>query len=101
MRPFLATLFLVCLMCCAAFSQQSTADPQIVATFNGISTHAARIEPMLQQLRPNDWVAKGGGPRYCGFLPYDVPKAGVIALTEALALELAPDNILVDRKSVV
>src|SRR6185436_12282903 len=44
----------------------------------------------------SDWVAKSGRPRYRGYVPYYVAKAGVIALTEALALELAPDNILVN-----
>ena len=44
----------------------------------------------------SDWVARSGRPRYEGFLPYYVAKAGVIALTEALALELARDNILVN-----
>jgi NAD(P)-dependent dehydrogenase (short-subunit alcohol dehydrogenase family) len=44
----------------------------------------------------SDWLAKSGRPRYRGFLPYYVAKAGVIGLTEALALELAPDNILVN-----
>ena len=44
----------------------------------------------------SDWVAKSGRPRYPGYLPYYVAKAGVIALTEALALELAGDNILVN-----
>ena len=44
----------------------------------------------------SDWVARSGRPRYQGFLPYYVAKAGVIALTEALALELAADNILVN-----
>ena len=44
----------------------------------------------------SDWVAKSGRPRYSGYLPYYVAKAGVIALTEALALELAADNILVN-----
>jgi NAD(P)-dependent dehydrogenase (short-subunit alcohol dehydrogenase family) len=44
----------------------------------------------------SDWVAKSGRPRYRGFLPYYVAKSGVIALTEALALELAADNILVN-----
>jgi NAD(P)-dependent dehydrogenase (short-subunit alcohol dehydrogenase family) len=44
----------------------------------------------------SDWVARSGRPRYDGFLPYYVAKAGVIALTEALALELARDNILVN-----
>jgi NAD(P)-dependent dehydrogenase (short-subunit alcohol dehydrogenase family) len=43
-----------------------------------------------------DWVAASGRPRYPGYLPYYVAKAGVIALVEALALELAPDNILVN-----
>jgi NAD(P)-dependent dehydrogenase (short-subunit alcohol dehydrogenase family) len=43
-----------------------------------------------------DWIAKSGRPRYGGFVPYYVAKAGVIALTEALALELAADNILVN-----
>jgi NAD(P)-dependent dehydrogenase (short-subunit alcohol dehydrogenase family) len=43
-----------------------------------------------------DWVARSGRPRYAGFLPYYVAKAGVVALTEALALELAADNILVN-----
>ncbi len=43
-----------------------------------------------------DWVAASGRPRYPGFLPYYVAKAGVKALTEALALELAADQILVN-----
>lgn len=44
----------------------------------------------------SDWTAASRRPRYRGFLPYYVAKAGVIALTEALALELAPDRILVN-----
>ena len=44
----------------------------------------------------SDWIAKSGRPRYVGYLPYYVAKAGVVALTEALALELAADNILVN-----
>jgi NAD(P)-dependent dehydrogenase (short-subunit alcohol dehydrogenase family) len=44
----------------------------------------------------SDWTAKSGRPRYKGYLPYYVAKAGVIALTESLALELAADNILVN-----
>lgn len=44
----------------------------------------------------SDWIAKSGRPRYSGYLPYYVAKAGAIALTEALALELAHDNILVN-----
>ena len=44
----------------------------------------------------SDWIARSGRPRYRGYLPYYVAKAGVIALTEALALELASDQILVN-----
>ena len=44
----------------------------------------------------SDWIARSGRPRYAGYVPYYVAKAGVIALTEALALELAADNILVN-----
>jgi NAD(P)-dependent dehydrogenase (short-subunit alcohol dehydrogenase family) len=43
-----------------------------------------------------DWLARSGRPAYHGFLSYYVAKGGVIALTEALALELAADQILVN-----
>ncbi len=43
-----------------------------------------------------DWLVRSGRPRYPGFTPYYVAKAGVVALTEALALEVAADNILVN-----
>ncbi len=42
----------------------------------------------------SDWTAAGGRPRYKDFIPYYVAKAGVKALTEALALELAPDILV-------
>jgi NAD(P)-dependent dehydrogenase (short-subunit alcohol dehydrogenase family) len=44
----------------------------------------------------SDWIAASGRPRYKGYLPYYVAKRGVIGLTEALALELAGENILVN-----
>ena len=43
-----------------------------------------------------DWLSRSGRPRYTGFTPYYVAKAGVVALTESLALEVARDNILVN-----
>ena len=43
-----------------------------------------------------DWLARSGRPAYRGFTSYYVAKAGVIALTESLALELASDQILVN-----
>lgn len=44
----------------------------------------------------SDWVAVSHRPRYKGYVPYYVAKAGVVALAEALALELAADGILVN-----
>jgi len=43
-----------------------------------------------------DWLARSGRPNYSGFTAYYVAKAGVIALTEALALELAGSGVLVN-----
>ena len=43
-----------------------------------------------------DWTSASGRPRYKGYLPYYVSKVGVVGLTEALALELAPYDILVN-----
>jgi NAD(P)-dependent dehydrogenase (short-subunit alcohol dehydrogenase family) len=43
-----------------------------------------------------DWLAASRRPRYKGYLGYYVAKAAVIGLTEALALELAEDQILVN-----
>jgi NAD(P)-dependent dehydrogenase (short-subunit alcohol dehydrogenase family) len=44
----------------------------------------------------SDWLAVSGRPRYKGYMSYYVAKAGVKALTEALALEVAGDGILVN-----
>jgi len=44
----------------------------------------------------SDWTPVSERPRYQGYVSYYVAKAGVKALTESLALELAADNILVN-----
>ena len=63
---------------------------------------ARAAAPHMRRLRGGriinigDWTARSGRPRYEGYLPYYVAKAGVTALTEGLALELAGDQILVN-----
>jgi NAD(P)-dependent dehydrogenase (short-subunit alcohol dehydrogenase family) len=75
-----------------------TIDVDLRATF--LCAHAAA--PHMRRaagghiINFSDWTARSGRPRYLGYLPYYVAKAGVAALTEALALELAADNILVN-----
>lgn len=63
-------------------------------------THAAlrllRQQPRAHVVNFTDWLPASGRPAYPGYVAYYVAKAGVKALTEALALELAPDNILVN-----
>jgi NAD(P)-dependent dehydrogenase (short-subunit alcohol dehydrogenase family) len=44
----------------------------------------------------SDWLPASARPRYKGYTTYYVAKAGVKALTEALALEVAGDGILVN-----
>ena len=77
-------------------------DRQLAVDLRASWLCARAAVPHMRRLRGGriinfaDWVARSGRPRYTGYLSYYVAKAGVIALTEALALELAPDQILVN-----
>jgi len=77
-------------------------DAQLAVDLRAAWLCARAAVPHMRRLRGgrivnfSDWVARSGRPRYLGYLPYYVAKAGVIALTEALALELASDQILVN-----
>jgi len=42
----------------------------------------------------SDWTAASGRPRYKDYVPYYVSKSAALALTEALALELAPEILV-------
>ncbi len=63
-------------------------------------THAAlpllRRAPRAHVVNFTDWLPASGRPGYTGYVAYYVAKAGVKALTEALALELAGEQILVN-----
>jgi NAD(P)-dependent dehydrogenase (short-subunit alcohol dehydrogenase family) len=77
-------------------------DTQMAVDLRSAWLCARAAVPHMRRLRGgriinfSDWVARSGRPRYPGFLTYYVAKAGVVALTEALALELASDQILVN-----
>jgi NAD(P)-dependent dehydrogenase (short-subunit alcohol dehydrogenase family) len=77
-------------------------DRQMAVDLRAAWLCARAAVPHMRRLRGGriinfaDWVARSGRPRYVGYLPYYVAKAGVVALTEALALELAADQILVN-----
>ena len=42
----------------------------------------------------SDWLPASSRPQYTGYTPYYASKAAVKALTESLALELAPDILV-------
>ncbi|MDP9054848.1 MAG: hypothetical protein M3N93_11200 [Acidobacteriota bacterium] len=44
--------------------QAPLADEDVAMTFSQISQRAARLEPMLRQLHPHDWLAKGAPDAY-------------------------------------
>jgi hypothetical protein len=70
MRLFLAALILSC----GAIAQQTNSSPgssaagmtddEVAAIFNRLSQRAARMAPMLEQLHPNDWIARGASDTY-------------------------------------
>jgi len=60
MRHSFAGILLCCLGTSTAWAQQELA----VISFNAISEHATRLEPMLQQVRAGEWVAKGAPETY-------------------------------------
>ena len=77
-------------------------DAQLNVDLRAAWLCARAAAPHMRRLRGGriinfaDWLPRSGRPRYHGYLPYYVAKAGVIALTEGLALELASDQILVN-----
>jgi len=77
-------------------------DRQLAVDLRGTFLCARAAVPLMRRggggriINFTDWVAASGRPRYKGYLSYYVAKAGVKALTEALALELAADQILVN-----
>jgi NAD(P)-dependent dehydrogenase (short-subunit alcohol dehydrogenase family) len=77
-------------------------DRQLAVDLRGSFVCARAVVPLMRRggggriINFTDWVVASGRPRYKGFVAYYVAKAGVKALTEALALELAADQILVN-----
>jgi NAD(P)-dependent dehydrogenase (short-subunit alcohol dehydrogenase family) len=77
-------------------------DRQVNVDLRGSFLCAHAAAPWLKKagggriINFSDWVAASGRPRYKSYVPYYVANAGVKALTEVLALELAGDQILVN-----
>jgi NAD(P)-dependent dehydrogenase (short-subunit alcohol dehydrogenase family) len=85
----------------------STPDPNqadwshmIDANARSVFLFATSVAPIMKQsggariINFADWLPVSGRPRYRGFVPYYASKAAVVALTESLALELAPEILV-------
>jgi NAD(P)-dependent dehydrogenase (short-subunit alcohol dehydrogenase family) len=77
-------------------------DAQLSVDLRGAFLCARAAVPVMRRsgggriINFSDWLVASARPRYKGYLAYYVAKAGAKALAEALALELAGDNILVN-----
>jgi len=77
-------------------------DRQLAVDLKAAYTCALAAVPHMQAagagriINIADWLARSHRPRYKGYLPYYVAKCAVVGLTEALALELAETEILVN-----
>jgi NAD(P)-dependent dehydrogenase (short-subunit alcohol dehydrogenase family) len=85
----------------------STPDPNeadwshmIDANARSVFLFATSVAPIMKHsggariINFADWLPVSGRPRYRGFVPYYASKAAVVALTESLALELAPEILV-------
>ncbi len=80
----------------ADWDRQLAVDLRATFLFAHASAPAMKAAGGGRIINFTDWVAASARPRYPGYSPYYVAKAGVKALTETLALELAADQILVN-----
>jgi hypothetical protein len=86
-------LLIAFFLCCGgAFCQQAMSDQEVLAIFSGISQHAARLTPMLEQVRPSDWIAKGASDTYGTQLTSTLQ--GIAAIqSDMLAMAQHPDRM--------
>ena len=100
MRLFLAALIFPC----GTFAQQASPPPgmtdeEVAAIFSRLSQRAARIEPMLEQLHPNDWIAKGAPDTYLAQWNSIREQFGAIQ-SDMSALAQHPDHLTESMKAL-
>jgi NAD(P)-dependent dehydrogenase (short-subunit alcohol dehydrogenase family) len=78
----------------AAWRRSQEADPASLYRLALAAAPHMRAGGTGRIVATADWLPASGRPRYRGYLPYYVAKAGVVGLVEALALELAPEILV-------
>jgi len=90
-----------------ASTYQKTPNPSGAAWSASLDTNAKsaflfsiQAAPIMKQggdgriINFSDWLPATGRPHYKGYTPYYVSKASVVALTQTLALEFAPEILV-------
>src|SRR5437899_532296 len=74
-------------------------DQDIAGIFNGLSQHAAKVEPMLRELKPAEWLAKGAPETYVEQWRSSLEQLAGIR-TDMLAMTQHPDHLTEGMKAL-
>jgi uncharacterized protein (DUF3084 family) len=86
MRQHAVLLAVMCLFVPFGVKAQQPPDPQVLTALRGIGDHAARLLPMLDQIRAKDWVSQGAPETYA--VQVETARRQIQAIeTEMAALE--------------
>jgi hypothetical protein len=92
MRQHAGVLAIICLCLPFGVRAQPPADPQVLAAFHSIGDHAARLMPMLDQVRAKDWTTQGAPETYA--VQVETARRQIQAIqTEMAALEKNADGM--------
>jgi hypothetical protein len=81
------------LFCPSLFAQAPGAVPEISKTISAIADNAERLIPMMDQIKPEDWVAKGASETYVAQWKTSEAQCKALA-ADARALAQAPDQLV-------
>jgi hypothetical protein len=96
-RSVFFAVILVLLLACrlgvqAQIGVQGQVDPLVLDAFKGIAQHTARLLPMLERIRVQEWIAQGAPETYSAQLDSARKQIGAIG-SEMDALAQHPDRM--------
>jgi hypothetical protein len=80
------------LACGGLYAQAPGALPDVSKTLQAISAHAQRLPPILEQIKPQDWVKQGAPETYVVQLKTSQEQCKAL-IAEAQALSQKPDRL--------
>jgi hypothetical protein len=75
------------------YAQAPGAPPDIAKTILGIATNAERLLPMMDQIKPEDWVKKGASETYVAQWKTSEEQCKAL-VSDARALAQSPDKLV-------